>query len=78
MKAVWKHETKYPTYMPDYAIELAFLTGMRVSELAALRWKNIKDDYIFIKLAEHRKNYDDRPTEKTIGRPKNKKSVYFQ
>lgn len=67
----------YPAYMPDYAIELAFITGMRVSELAALKWKNVKEDYIYIRLAEHRKDYDDRPTEKTIGLPKNKKFRKF-
>ena len=77
LKAVWEHETKYPTYMPDYAIELAFLTGMRVSELAALKWKNIKEDFIYIRLAEHRNDYDDRPSEKTIGLPKKKKKRKF-
>ena len=34
------HEEK-PYYIQSYAIELAIYTGMRVGELAALRWSNI-------------------------------------
>lgn len=34
------HEEK-PCYIQSYAVELAIYTGMRVGELAALRWSNI-------------------------------------
>ena len=45
------HEEKR-NYIPTYAVELASLTGMRAGELAALRWDNIKEDYILIAESE--------------------------
>lgn len=45
------HEVK-PNYIPTYAVEFASLTGMRVGEIAALRWDAIKDDYIVIDKSE--------------------------
>lgn len=71
--AVLAHEREYPTYMPDYAIELAILTGMRVGELAALHWTDIDDNFIHIDYSEHRLDYSDRPSELVIGEPKNGK-----
>lgn len=38
----------HPLFMPRYAIEMALLTGMRVSEIASLRWDDIHDGYILI------------------------------
>lgn len=35
---------KHPTYMPPYAIMLVAYTGMRVGELAVLKWTDIKSD----------------------------------
>ena len=77
LQSIKEHERKYPNYMPDYAIELAFLTGMRVGELAALKWTNINDESLHICLSEHRLDYDDGRYEKIIGLPKNKKTRYF-
>lgn len=45
-KATIKHEEEYPLYMPDYAIELAMFTGMRVGEISALHWSDIDNDFI--------------------------------
>lgn len=40
--------TNKPQYIPTYAVEFASLTGMRVGEIAALTWDNIKDDIIIV------------------------------
>lgn len=77
LQSIWMHEKLYPLYMPDYAIELAFYTGMRVGELAALKWENIDDEFIHIRLSEHRHDYKDSPSQKVIGLPKNEKIREF-
>ena len=72
-KAVLAQEQRHPYYMPNYAIELATLTGMRVGELAALRWSDIDDYFIHIDYSEHRYDYSDKPCELVIAEPKNGK-----
>lgn len=72
-KAVLEHQQHHPTYMPDYAIELALLTGMRVGEIAVLRYFDIDDEFIHIDYSEHRLDYADRKCELVIGEPKNGK-----
>lgn len=67
-----RHEKKHPDYMPDYATELAMMTGMRVGEVAALKWSSI-DRYIHIDFSEHRLDYKDKPSILVIGEPKNGK-----
>ena len=71
--AVMGHERRHCRYMPNYAIELAMLTGMRVGEIAALHWTDIDDEYIHVNYSEHRLDYVDRPCEYVIGEPKNRK-----
>ncbi len=71
--AVLDQEQKHPKYMPNYAIELAMCTGMRVGEISALRWTDIQDDGIHVDFSEHRLDYSDRPSELVIGEPKNGK-----
>lgn len=39
---------KKPNYIPTYAVELATLTGMRVGELAALKWEDVCENHIHI------------------------------
>lgn len=75
--AVIDHENRHPNYMPDYAIEMATMTGMRVGEIAALKWNSIDDEYIHIDYSEHRLDYSDRPSELVIGEPKNRKHRRF-
>lgn len=70
-EATLKHEEEYPLYMPDYAIELAMFTGMRVGEISALHWDDVDDDFIHIDYSEHRLDYEDKKSELIIGEPKN-------
>lgn len=59
-----------PCYIPVYAVELASLTGMRVGELAALRWDSIHDGIIFISKMEI---YDQiKKTYSVVDFPKNR------
>ncbi len=46
---------KKPYYMQSYAVELAMYTGMRVGEIAALRWKNVRNDLGVIIICESEK-----------------------
>lgn len=72
-EAIRTHEEQHPTYLPDYGVELAMLTGMRVSEIAALTWESVDDEYVHIDQAERRLDYVDKPSEIIIGEPKNGK-----
>lgn len=72
-KAVLQHELRFPKYAPDYAIELAMMTGMRIGEIAALRWECIDENCIHIDYAERRYDYKDRVADIVIGEPKNRK-----
>lgn len=54
VKATRGQIARHPHYMPNYAILLAILTGMRVGEIVALRWFDIYDEYIHIDHSEHR------------------------
>lgn len=76
--AVIRQQEKHPRYLPNYAIELAMLTGMRVGELAALHWGDISDDIIHIDYAEHRLDYSYKKSELEIGEPKNGKHRVIQ
>lgn len=64
-------------YIQDYAIELATLTGMRVGELAALKWSSITNKHILIEFSEHRLDYDDKSCIYSIGETKNRKCRKF-
>lgn len=59
------------------AFRKRLLTGMRVGELAALRWECITDNILHINSSEHRSDYDDKPCEYYIGEPKNGKHRDF-
>ena len=76
-KQVKKMEELHPYYMPNYAIELAMYTGMRVGEIAALHWSDI-GDVLHIDYSEHRLDYKDKPSELIISEPKNKKHRQIQ
>ena len=75
-EAVRSHEEHHPNYLPDYAIELAILTGMRVGEISALHWTDIRDGAIHIDFSEHRNDYSDH-SELVIDEPKNLKHRIF-
>lgn len=75
-KVVREKEQLYPYYMPNYAIELSMYTGMRVGEISALHWSDVKDK-IYIDYSEHRLDYRDKPSEIIISEPKNRKHRVF-
>lgn len=72
-EAVRRAEKKHKRYTPNYAIEFAILTGMRVGELSALTWDSIHDTYISIDYSEHRSDYKDKKCVYWVGEPKNGK-----
>lgn len=72
-KEVTKQQNPHKHYLPNYAIELATLTGMRVGEIVALHWSDIYDGVIHIDWSEHRYDYEDKPYEYVIGEPKNRR-----
>lgn len=67
------HENK-ENYMPTYAVEFASLTGMRVSEISALRWDHIYEDYILIEYSE---KSNPQKNSFWIDRTKNKRARTF-
>lgn len=71
--AILKHQLEYPYLISNYAIELALYTGMRLGELAALKWSCIDDLYIHIDYSEHRLDYSGKKSQIVIGEPKNRK-----
>lgn len=62
-----------PLYMPNYAIELCLYTGLRVGEVAALKWNCIKNGELYITESEHRISHPDGADTYEIGDTKNKK-----
>lgn len=74
LKALKDYYTDTPAYMPAYAIELAIYTGMRVSELATLKWSDLIDGVISInKSAKHNR----LKNEFSVGKTKTKKSRVY-
>ena len=71
LEVVHERESEDDSYIQNYAIELATLTGMRVGEIASLAWEKVTDDYLIIDCSEHRIDYLDKPCEYTIGATKN-------
>ena len=69
-ETVMEKEKENPYYMPNYCIELALYTGMRVGEIAALHWSDIRDA-IHIDYSEHRLDFKDKKSELIISEPKN-------
>lgn len=67
---------KRPDYIPNYAVEFASLTGMRVGEIVALKWENIcwNEGYFIINASE---KYDRLTKEYYIDTTKNKKVRKF-
>ena len=61
-----------PNYIAKYAVELAMYTGMRVGELAALRWEDINFSQKEITV-KHSEKYNQMTKEYTISTTKNSK-----
>lgn len=67
-----------PSYIPNYAVEFASLTGMRVGEIVALKWEDIhtegKCPYFVINKSE---KYNRKTKKYFIDKTKNKKIRKF-
>ena len=59
-----------PSYIQSYAVELAIYTGMRVGELAGLKWENILNEEGIIRICQSEK-YDRKTKEFYIDCTKN-------
>lgn len=55
---VYQREKETPEYMPIYAMELSLLTGLKVGEIAALKWDCIEHDSLGIRLVKQRDDLD--------------------
>lgn len=69
-----KHEK--PAYIPLYAVELAFYTGMRIGELTGLKWSDVREKlgYLVIQYSER---YDRVTKTYSVGKTKTGKSRLF-
>ena len=66
--------SKHPDSIPVYAVILSSLTGMRVGEIAALRWDSVFDDYI---LVDKSQKYNPKLGQYYISKTKNSKIRKF-
>lgn len=73
LNALHQHQAEYPLYMADYAIEICIHTGLRVGEVAALRWDCIADGELRNCQSEHRVNHENSASTYEIGATKNGK-----
>ena len=67
---------KEPEYIPSYAVELSMFTGMRVGELAGLRWDRILYDKRIIVIDQSEK-YDRKNKRYYVDATKTHKIRYF-
>ena len=70
---IHEHQSEHPLYMADYAIEICMYTGLRVGEVAVLRWDCIKNGELYITQSEHRVDHKDASSTYEVGSTKNKK-----
>lgn len=69
-----KDQKAKPFYLPNYAIEVCTMTGLRVGEVVALKWSDIREGELHILRSEHRINEKGKPVRFVIGATKNKKT----
>lgn len=78
MKMIWnklqEDHAKCENYIPSYAVEFAMLTGMRVGEIAGLKWDCVSDRCILIDKSE---KYNKKTKEYFIDSTKNCKEREF-
>lgn len=60
LEQIYKDIEKYPTNFTFYAVELAAKTGMRVGEVATLRWEDINYDKGYIRICRSDKYHKTR------------------
>ena len=66
LEQLYKDMKKYPTNFAIYAIEMAALTGMRVGELAALKWEDVDFEEGVITVSRSDKNYRVKKPDGTV------------
>lgn len=76
LERLYKDMAEHPDYFPSYAVELAALTGMRVAELAALKWSDIDYNEMVINISRSDK-YNSLDNSWSIQETKTKKSRKF-
>lgn len=69
---VQNHLQNNPLYMSDWAIEICMWTGLRVGEVVALKWSDLRDGELVITKSERRIIHEDgHPDTYEIGDTKN-------
>lgn len=68
---------KEPLYLPNYAVELCTMTGLRVGEVVALKWNDVKDDKVVIRRSERRVSEKGKPTTYELGSTKTGRQRFF-
>lgn len=63
-----------PTFIPRYGVEMSILTGMRVGEIASLKWEDVHENYILIHTSI---KHNRLKNEFSVGATKTKKSRQF-
>lgn len=76
LKQLMDDHVRKPDYMPSYAVELSIYTGMRVGELAGLKWEDVLLDKRIIVICKSEK-YDRIKKVHYISETKTYKSRYF-
>ena len=76
LEQLYKDMEKHPDYLPSYAVELAALTGMRVAEIAALKWSDFDFDEMVITISRSDK-YNSLDNTWSVQETKTKKSRKF-
>ncbi len=73
LDVIRKDEKATPKKAINYAIELSMYTGLRVGELAALKWSDIVDGVLYVYKSEHEVRVRGQKYEYRIGDTKNRK-----
>ena len=66
-----------PEYIVAYSIEFAMLTGCRTGEIAAVKWSDIKDDWLYIRHSEKAHRVEGQKITYTIEGTKTNKERKF-
>lgn len=77
IKQLHKDQQAKPFYLPYYAIEVCAMTGLRVGEVVALKWSDIRKNELHILRSEHRISKKGEPQQFVIGATKTKKNRRF-
>lgn len=77
LEQLHKERLEEPLYLPNYAVEFCTMTGLRVGEVVALKWKDLKDGKVHIRRSERRISEKGKPTAYELGTTKTGKHRFF-